>query len=89
MRLSERKEGLPFMQSDTDRLWGAGADEPVEVADPGPPAPGSADYIRRSLVASRGLCRPGSLLPGIIDAHLAAVDMNSAPERRRAPGQDF
>ena len=78
------------MHSDTDRLWDAGAGEPAEVADPGPPAPGSADYLRRSLVASRGLCRPGSLLPGIIDAHLAVVDSGSAaPERRTGPGQDF
>lgn len=78
------------MQSDTDRLWHAGAGEPAEAADSAPPAPGSADYIRRSLVASRGLCRPGSLLPGVIDAHLAAVDSGSAaPERRTGSGQDF
>lgn len=73
------------MQSDTDHLWDAGAGEPAEVADPEPPALGSADYIRRSLVASRGLCRPGSLLPGVIDAHLAVVNSGSAAlERRRA-----
>lgn len=78
------------MHSDTDRPRGAAAEEPSEAADPEPPAPGSADYIRRSLVASRGLCRPGSVLPGIIDAHLAVVDSGSAaPERRRAPGQNF
>ena len=78
------------MHSDTDRLWGEGAGEPAEAADSGPPAPGSAEYIRRSLVASRGLCRPGSLLPGIIDAHLAVVTSGSpAPEQRTGPGQDF
>ncbi len=78
------------MHSDTDRLWGAGADEPAEAADPGPPAPGSADYIRRSLAASRGLCRPGSLLPAVIDAHLSVVDSGTAaPGRRSTPGQDF
>jgi len=78
------------MQSDTNRLWGEGADEPAEAAGPEFSAPGSAEYIRRSLVASRGLCRPGSVLPGIIDAHLVVVESGSAaPERRGTSGQDF
>jgi hypothetical protein len=88
-RPSERKEGLLFMHSDTDRLWGEGADDSAEGTGAELPPVGSVEYINRSLAASSSLCRPGSLVPGVIDAHLAVVNSGDSALARRMPGQNF
>lgn len=70
------------MQSDPDR-HGEG---------PEPPAAGSAESIRRQLAASRALCRPGSPMRTVIDAHLVVMDAAADTDTeapRRPPGQDF
>jgi hypothetical protein len=77
------------MHSDTGRLWGEGADDSAEGTGAELPPAGSVEYIKRSLAASSGLCRPGSLMPGVIDAHLVVVNSGDAPLARRMPGQNF
>ncbi len=57
---------------------------------PGLPAEGSAESIRRQLTASRDLCRPGSPMRAVIDAHLVVMDTAADTEPPRRPtGQNF
>lgn len=57
---------------------------------PGLPAAGPDESIRRQLTASRELCRPGSPMRDVIDAHLVVMDADADAEPPRRPsGQNF